>query len=727
MNNQLKYYLVFIFSILFINLQSQTPDSQQIVIDSLKQEIAKLSNDSAIAEKYLELNDMYLQGDTEKNIAVDKAYFYAQKSGDKHLIAITMFHKAAMYNFYAQYDSAIVFFDSLISIFEKFDDTLFLAASWGEKGNSYCYQSIYDKCLDCFLKSLEYTKLLGNDIYLGVTTNNIGNVYYFMGNKDEAQKYFQKAYQIYKSIDFPYGLALSANNIGSVFLVKNQLDSAYFYLKISEENAVEIDYFEQLAEVWANLSQLFSQKNQLSKAIDYAKKSIAIYKELNSDYGLTKSYWSMGKLLFEQKKFNLANKYLDSALAIANNSGNLEFAKNSYLWKFKIDSATGKYKNAIDNYLKYNELKDSLKSIDVEKQIADLQSTFDLKQKEQENELLRAKQAEQQAVIQRQHTITLFSLIALFLFLLLIIVLIFFYKNQRKHNLELQDKNAQILQQQEKIITQNEILTSKNEEIEEQRTILQKINKNLTDSINYAKRIQDANLPDIENFKNIFSDIMLIFLPRDIVSGDFYYYKKLSENKHLIIVADCTGHGVPGALMSIMNITLLNEILRDNKSYTAAEILEKARYLVKSTLKDKNGATSMLEGMDAAVIIYDKKNMKINFAGANRPLFYIRDKQIDIIKPNRQPVAAFIKERDFTDHFIDIQQNDIIYLFSDGYIDQISKDRRKKILLKNFKEILLRSNDLSLSEQKNILLNMLAEHKGNIKQTDDITILALKI
>ncbi len=717
----MKKYL-FLIIILCINLYSFADSA-----DSLKKIIHTTTDVNKKIDLYLHLSDYYLLGDTNKDIAIDSAYYLALKTQDKERIALCSFYKGSTLNFYSKYDSAAILLTKAIDIFTQLNDTVNLASSWGEKGNSFCYRALYDKCLDCFLKSLKYTEELKNKKFLGTVLNNIGNVYYFMGKDKAALEYYKKALNVHFKNNFKYGIALSSNNIGSYYLDNGILDSALYYFSISQKNAKEINYFEQLAETTANLARLFQIKNNLSKSKKYSLESIKLFKKINSLYGLSKAYLGYGRLLFEEKKYVSSRLYVDSCLRTSQNAGVTEFEKEAYLWKYRLDSVAGNYKKALFNLLIYNQLKDSLKSKEVEKQIANLQSVYELDKKDKENQLLKAQKAKQQIIIQRQRLITIFTFVALILFIGFVIVLIYFYKNQKKYNNKLKLKNEEILQQKEEIITQNDILIGKNKEIEAQKSILQKYKKNITDSINYAQRIQMASLPNMSEIKGIFKDFMLIYLPKDIISGDFYFYKKIKEHKHVIAVADCTGHGVPGALMSILNISILKEILRESPDFSAAQILERARKLVKSALKQNSDKKLINDGMDISLIIFNSAEQTINYAGANRDLVYFDNSKMKILKSNKQPVAAYIKERKFDDNTVKYSTDDVFYLFSDGYPDQMAEKNYAKFLQKNFKSLLNEIYSLKMNEQKEILLEKFEQHKGKNHQTDDITILGFKI
>jgi len=269
------------------------------------------------------------------------------------------------------------------------------------------------------------------------------------------------------------------------------------------------------------------------------------------------------------------------------------------------------------------------------------------------------------------------------------------------------------------------------EELLEQKDQLEKINKNLTSSIKYAQFIQQAVLPSRVYLKQFIPDNFILYMPRDIVSGDFYWIKQV--NKFVAVAAaDCTGHGVPGAFMSMLGVALLNEIVRLDKEPAAGEVLDELRKRVKTSLHQENirGATS--DGMDMSLCIIDLEHKRVQYAGANSPLFIIRKSQKGVtellhIKPDRMPVGVYLKEFPFTNHVIDLQTDDTLYLFSDGYIDQFNGTTGDKYKLKRFKNTLLDISKHPMQKQKELLTEEFDAWRGNIKQLDDILVVGVKI
>ncbi|MEN8204076.1 MAG: SpoIIE family protein phosphatase [Bacteroidota bacterium] len=248
----------------------------------------------------------------------------------------------------------------------------------------------------------------------------------------------------------------------------------------------------------------------------------------------------------------------------------------------------------------------------------------------------------------------------------------------------------------------------------------------ITDSINYASKIQNAVLPSIDLFEKSFAEYFILFKPRDIVSGDFYWITE-TENQVIFSAVDCTGHGIPGAFMSILGNSILNEITRSSKeALTADGILNQLNAMTKQALSQSGSSISTFDGMDIALCVYNKNEGELEYAGAHNPLYLIRNGELQIQNADNMPIGYFTEEGGFSSHRIKIEKEDIIYLFSDGYIDQFGGPRDKKFTPKRFRELLVSISGKPLKEQKEHLDIQLKEWKGDNIQIDDILVLAVK-
>jgi serine phosphatase RsbU (regulator of sigma subunit) len=264
-------------------------------------------------------------------------------------------------------------------------------------------------------------------------------------------------------------------------------------------------------------------------------------------------------------------------------------------------------------------------------------------------------------------------------------------------------------------------------EIERQKNEIAAQQKEIMDSIHYAQRIQSAILPKHEIINELLPENFILYLPRDIVSGDFYWMKSMGELV-LFAAADCTGHGVPGAFMSMLGVSFLNEIVSKTEKLSASSVLENLRNLVKTTLSQTGKIGESKDGMDIALLIYDKKKRKCQFSGAYNPLYIIRKSELIEVKADRMPIGIYhSEEKEFTNNELQLQKGDCLYMFSDGYSDQIGGDNGKKFLSKTMKELLIQIHGESMSTQKDILQKNLSDWMGRFQQVDDVLVAGLRI
>jgi len=298
-------------------------------------------------------------------------------------------------------------------------------------------------------------------------------------------------------------------------------------------------------------------------------------------------------------------------------------------------------------------------------------------------------------------------------------------RKNRELEIKVLERTAEIRRQKSVIEEKNMNLEIANIEINQQKDIIELKNRDITDSIRYAQRIQNALLPSYEMLKESFADSFILFKPRDIVSGDFYWVKK-KNGEVIIVAADCTGHGVPGAFMSMLGISFLNEIVDKNNITEPGRILNLMREAVISSLRQWQVDSESRDGMDIALckISYDQN--KLLYAGANNPLWIIRNGEFSEHRADRMPIAIYDEMNEFTTHSINLQQGDSIYMFSDGYADQFGGPNGKKFKYKPFQELLISLQEKNMEEQKKILDKTIEEWQGDFEQIDDIIVVGLK-
>ncbi len=375
-----------------------------------------------------------------------------------------------------------------------------------------------------------------------------------------------------------------------------------------------------------------------------------------------------------------------------------------------------------------------------------------------QNEILQIKQQEKlkelelaksKSELNQRTTLLVFAFVGIgFVFVLLIISTRAFIIKQ-KANKKLANQKDEILNINEEIQQANEEITAQRDEIEaqrdlvmEQKVLIEGVNEELTDSIHYAKYIQNAILPQEDFRRKLLSEHFILFKPKNIVSGDFYWVTKVEE-RTIIAAADCTGHGVPGAFMSMLGISFLNDIV--NKEYIthSGVILRRLRKEVINALQQKGEYGEQRDGMDIALCSIDLENLDLQFSGANNPLYLIRDKEKEPVKEaiilensavnlyeikgDKMPIAIHDRMDKFRMHEIKLMKDDCLYMFSDGFADQFGGEKGKKFKYKPFKELLLANAKKPMHQQIDILDKTLKKWQGNFDQVDDILVIGLKI
>ena len=289
------------------------------------------------------------------------------------------------------------------------------------------------------------------------------------------------------------------------------------------------------------------------------------------------------------------------------------------------------------------------------------------------------------------------------------------------------ERTAEVVAQKEEIESQRDNLAEKNERLQIAYKEIEEQKKHITDSIHYAKRIQNAILPPEDYVQEALVDSFILYKPKDIVSGDFYWVTQ-KDNFIYFAAVDCTGHGVPGAFMSIVGNDQLNYAVNVKGARNAAEILDELNKGVTNSLRQRKGVSEVKDGMDIALCALDKENQTLQFAGAFNPLYHLRNNELTITKGNKFPIGAFIEEdlQHFDNHEIKTEKGDVFYIFSDGFADQFGGTRGKKLKYKQFQEKLLEINGLPMNEQKTILDEFITNWMGDLEQIDDILVIGLR-
>ena len=634
-----------------------------------------------------------------------------------------------------------------------------IVSSLKNQASAYYIKGYTDKALK---KGIEAIKICEqNNYYEGIPkiANMLGLIYTDLKKYKKAIGYFDLAIKYGKK--FKLSIDIPINNKANAFYFLKEYDKSLKLhkeaLKIREKN----NDLSGIADCKNDIGVVYKELKQYDKAYNYIYDCFKIKTSIRDTEGIAFSSLDLADLLVLSHKPKQALKYIDIGYKMAKEMNSPRYKEMCFELYARAFSLLKDFEKAYKYQVLLSNIRDSLKNEESIKKLAEMQAKYETEKKEQALKLKTA-QLEKEKIEARKRTIQRnFISIALILVIILVIIIFRNYRQKKKANYLLNEQKKQILEKNEELRLLNENLNQQNEEIKSQRDEIKKqrdslakqkeiieiIHNELSKSIDYATRLQQSILQEGKILNNYFSEHFVFFKPKDKVSGDFYWWTHI-EGHTIVTVADCTGHGVPGAFMSMLGISLLREIVEKEYITHPAVILRRLRKEVIKILKQKGVPGEQKDGMDMALISVNHESKTIQFSGANNPLYIITNQELNIkptnnnkrikiaeygktklyeIKPDKMPIAIYENMKNFTMHEIQVKEGDLIYMFSDGFADQFGGPDDKKFKYGRFKKLLLKISSYPLNKQKEILDTTFEEWKGNKEQIDDVTVLGIKI
>lgn len=488
-------------------------------------------------------------------------------------------------------------------------------------------------------------------------------------------------------------------NMGSIYMQQSKYEKALEHLFQGLKVDKDLGDKRGEAKTLSNIGTSFRELGQYEEALKYLTESLIIKQQLGENQeGLT--LINIAGVYAKLKDRKKAEVHYNSALLYAERNGDKNLMKLAYQELSDLYRQFGEYPEALRYKDLYMQVKDSIFNSDNARLITEMEKKYESEKQQKEIQLLTKN---------KEHDQLVKGVFGGGAVVLLLLAGVIYNRYRVKHKANQQLSHAYGV-------------------IEEKNKIVEEKNKSITDSIKYAKRIQQAILP-ISTFTTEFRDKgFILYKPKDIVSGDFYWMEK-KGNKLFVAAVDCTGHGVPGAFMSIVGYNLLNQIVNEHGITTPGAILDELNKGVTDALRQKVEETSVKDGMDLSLIALDYENNILEYAGAYNPLLLLREGHMVEVKADKFPIGSFAEGQvqRFTNHRIDIEKNDIIYLFSDGYADQFGGPTGKKFKYKNLKELLISISKHRMDEQQKILDDTIETWRGDLEQVDDIMVIGIKI
>lgn len=568
-------------------------------------------------------------------------------------------------------------------------------------------QSFYKESLELSIKALKIIEHDNEKRLIAELYVNIANSYLNMFNFKLADKNYLHAVKLYKELKDSLNIAIIYTNIAVSFDNREQLDSALFYYDKSFSIYKHLKDNSNYLGLWyTNVGDVYRKQGKYETAIEYQLKAEPLLIASHDDFTLMVLY---SGIPYTYKELNQLDKALDYAFKSVELGKKLNSTRElsySYMALADIYEAKKDLKNQI-KYLKiYVTLNDSVLSEETARTITEMQSKYDNDKKEKEIELLNKSKALDEAEIKEHKSRQIVYTVAVVFVLVISIGLVFVIRSKQKANT--------LLEKQNRIIAQ-------------QKNIVEEKNKEISDSINYAERIQRCFLASKDLMDNALKDYFILFQPKDIVSGDFYWASTLSNQCFILATADSTGHGVPGAIMSLLNTTALENAIESGLT-EPAEILSHTRKTIKERLKKDGSLDGGKDGMDCSLISFNSQRTEMKYAAANHLIWIVRNNQVIELKGDKMPVGKHDNDMmPFTQNEIELQNGDMIYTLTDGFPDQFGGINGKKFMYKKLKEILVEVSILPPLEQHVQLQKILKDWMKNTEQVDDITLIGIRV
>lgn len=639
-------------------------------------------------------------------------------------------------------DTALLYLNTLEKFSLKTSNESGIQLVYNFKGICYSIKGMEDKSIEQFEKLIDFVQNKSNiNTTLSTAYNNIGLAYREKGMFSMALSNFYESLKIDISLNDQYGISMSSINIGDILLKMGEHEKSLEYFLKAKENLEHAEDKSQLGEVYAALGDVYKRQQKYKQMIDSYKQSEMLYLDYNNLYGLKNIYERYGeyktligeykeaytyikkaqsickkkgmydciatnlielaKISIYKRELNKTIMYCDTAKRIVEKYNYYEENKDLYNCYAAAYEGLGKYQKSYKYYQIYIKLNDSIKSSEQDKEIMRLEAEYVYSQKAaadsiQNAQLQKIQRAEIEAKkleVQHEERVRYGLVSGLGVLALFFTLLARRFQLTRKQKAEIEKKNNSI-----------------------------------TESIFYAKQIQDTILTSDQYMKRALKEHFVFYQPKDIVSGDFYWIYKPNKSTTMVAVVDCTGHGVPGAFMSILGSSLLNEVVVERGVTDVAEVLNTMRKLMIKSLDKGEGQAKSNDGMDMTLLKIENSTGRVSFAGAGHSLHVNTKGGLTEVNGDLFPVGYFYgKEKPFTSKELSLAKGDCLYLTSDGYSDQFGGEKNKKLGYAHFKQLIVENSEKSMEEQKKVFNAAYNTWKGDNAQIDDVCVMGIRI
>ncbi len=588
--------------------------------------------------------------------------------------------------------------------YEKNNSLNYVAFYQSKLGSLYDKINYFDKMVEYYQRNLT-TNIKMNDIKgVAFAHSLLARAYYYNHNPQRALEHSLKSLEYFQKENNNRKIFSALLETSSIYTSLKKFNKAIELSNQSHQIAIDFKDSSMVSNVLFGRITIYSEMKDYLNAAEYGKRWYNISTIENNEFNAMNAGITISRNYLNLNQIENALKYIRISDSIAKKKNDIYAMRNLYEIKFMLYRKKGNFEIALENRLHFDQLNDSIIILEnhngLEKK--DIILEFEKDQlKLKDEQLIKDQRAE--SAKSKQKAITLSISLGLVIVFVLMILIFRNYKLKQRSNLE---------------------LSKRNEEILIQKKLVEEKQKEIIESITYAKRLQEAILPPQEFIDKHVPNNFILYKPKDLVAGDFYWAEKIND-MFFIAAADSTGHGVPGAMVSVVCSNALNRTIKEFNLTTTGKILDKARELVLETFE--KSTSEVKDGMDISLLCIDSKNKNIFWSGANNPLWYIQDNELKEIKADKQPIGKTEYPKPFTTHQIEYKENTTFYLFTDGFADQFGGPNGKKFKYKQFSDLLLKHTDLLQVEQSLIIDKAFTEWKGVLEQVDDVCVIGIKI
>ncbi len=587
------------------------------------------------------------------------------------------------------YKEAFLYYKYALSLSQSSEYFKGQADAFNSLAVMYYDAGVLDSALLNYQRSITLSKKLNYKQGLADTYNNLAFIYKSQLQYDTALYYHSKSIFLKKQIKDINGIAGSLNNKGKIYFEKDKINEAIKVYNLSLKYRDLANNEGGKAFTYSNIGLVYAKQNSPDSCFYYLNKALDIHKKYNNQKGIGNTLKYLGDYHMSIGQLNNAKIIYLESHEIAKKQNNLIKVKNVLYAMIDLYQVMSDHKSIVAVLLELKEVEQNIKKTDLQK----LQMKIYL-------EKVHSEEKTKMALENKAKEFILLVTGSTSLFLIILVALLI-YANHLKKN--------------------------KNLIISEQNKLLAEKNKNITDSIEYAQKIQEAILPPSKILADVFKDYFVLFKPKDKVSGDFYWAHSTKDHV-FFAVADCTGHGVPGALMSMMGYGGLNKAVQDDAIVSPSKILNRLNYFVRKSLHNDQKGNKIKDGMDISLCVYDLKKQLLLYSGALMSLYIIRNSALIEYKSDKMPIGHSLeKTKSFSETKIQLEDGDQIYLFSDGYVDQFGGEFGKKLKYRRFRSLIIKSAQLSAPEKKRFLEDSFAKWRKDHEQIDDVCIMGIKV